>query len=200
MFLFLYTFLLLYRHFILSASKWSKSVIRQFCLLRSNFPKKDIFQSKLEQKHRHRTQHIWIGLLGTKFHKGMLGRVYLSFIKYNTVKKKMRGRFNTWTTKTKWILNNFGNCTWICAPVNDLRWSLIPLQQLKKLFGLGLISLWILFTKISKCFELQRLESRLFHCNDRRQKETMFIKVVLHIKKRDIVSISCNIWKRLFRY
>ena len=43
--------------------------------------------------------------------------------------------------------------------------NLIPLrlQQLKKLFGLGLINLRILFLKIPNFSELRRLESRLFY-------------------------------------
>ena len=39
----------------------------------------------------------------------------------------------------------------------------LKLQQLKKLFGLPLINLRILFLKIPKCSELGRLGFRLFH-------------------------------------
>ena len=73
-----------------------------------------------------------------------------------------------WNHNYKADLNNFRNCTWIFAHVNDFNQSrvmdlmLLRFQQLKKLFRLGLINLRKLFLKMSNFSKLQRLESR-FH-------------------------------------
>ena len=54
--------------------------------------------------------------------------------------------------------------------------NLIPLrlQQLKKLFDLGLINLRILFLKIPKFSELRGLGSRLFHSMMRTERKNFF--------------------------
>ena len=93
---------------------------------------------------------------------------------------------------------NLCSCKWLNSSRSRVI-NLIPLRlrQLKKLFGLGLINLRI-FLKIPKFSELRRWESRLF--TQWLATERLFIKVLLDIKRGNIVRISCNIWGRFFRY